>query len=223
MIYRPIRRVVCGGLEAMRFWAAPGKRALRLMRDNLNKRLGSPECPVVHPTLLISLHFWLLLGFAHCYGQPWCKVGKGRIEMAYVLATLAIGVAALVGLPEGSAWQLVPLYLVVELMLFISLFVDRGTLIDPAGSLKGFLLNVVGMVVFFAAAFLSRGCLKDSRNRPGWTAAYASFRTFTTLGSDNLRECTACQLLVVWEGAMAYILTAVIIGGVAGLVVAGRK
>jgi hypothetical protein len=47
-------------------------------------------------------------------------------------------------------------------------------------------------------------------------------RVFTTLGTENLCEHWLCQALTVWESAMAYLLTAVIIGGVASLVVARR-
>jgi len=68
--------------------------------------------------------------------------------------------------------------------------------------------------IFFGDAFLALDCLDNEGIRPGWTTVYASCRTL---------KCVPCQALVVGESVMASLLTAVIIGGVASLVVASRE
>ena len=85
-------------------------------------------------------------------------------------------------------------------------------MLDVGRSLRYFLLNVVGDLLRRRVPGLD--CLDNEGIRPGWTTVYASCRTL---------KCVPCQALVVGESVMASLLTAVIIGGVASLVVASRE
>ena len=151
----------------------------------------------------------------------------GWAQTLYVITTLGLGGAAL-GVTATSAryWWVgaLPLYFVFDLARFIIrwLLFDQGPLISSRRSLGLFLLNNVSVIVFFGAAFVGLGCIADGALIP--TALYASFRTFTTMGPVSIQEsCWPCQVLVMAEGTMGYLLTAAVIGAVAGLVVSDRK
>jgi len=202
------------------------------LRRWLRWKVGSHACPPIHWSHCFSPLLWLQLACACVRDRPWCEVGRGKIELRYTEGTLVVGALALLCLsciPSGWRWPfvVVPLYFVVDLVAFILrwLFVDRGRLLSARRALRGFLVNGIGVTVFFAAAFTGSGCIEEREAPIIATALYASFRTFTTMGPpDTLREAFwPCQGLIVAEGVMAYLLTVAIIGAVAGLVVAERK
>jgi len=182
--------------------------------------------PLIRHTRCLSVEYHLSNCIAECRGRKPREL-PGTQE-GYVAVTLLLGTAALYFhrfLLAGGRWivLLVPLYWVFELAAFILrwLFSDRGRVISFQRSLAGFLLNVVGVVVFFAAAFIGLGCV----TRGTWVALRSSFRIFTSMGSaDNLPDCgRLCAGLVIAEGAMGYLLTVVVIGAAAALVAAKRQ
>ncbi len=96
-------------------------------------------------------------------------------------------------------------------------------------SLAGFLLNMVQIGIFFAVAIVGTKCSEGELTKweLAFTGAYSSFRIITTMGPpSNLKEppCSLfCGGLVMFEGAIGYLLTVVIIGAVASFVAAGRR
>jgi hypothetical protein len=188
-----------------------------------------PICPGV-ALRLASLEFWFSMVVGRIRRRPWCEA-PGWVQMVYVGATLVLGVKGLVLaqlLRDSHPWWstvigLLPLYFVFELALFILrwLFIDLGPLISSRRSLAGFLVNVVGVTIFFAAAFLGAGCISGEVTIR--SATYNSFRTLTTMGPVSIQDgCWQCPVLVMAEGAMGYLLTVVIIGALAGIVAAER-
>ena len=194
------------------------------MQSRWRRFFDWPMCPPVRERCG-SLVFWINWAVAKCCGRTWCDPRLWWVQPVYVLTTPVLGLLALYTATTRSRWWVwaIPLYFVAELALFIVrwLFWDRGPLISARRSLFCFLLNGVGVTVFFAAAFTAMGCIRDVVTIP--TALYNSFRTFTTMGPLNIREeCLRCEVLVVSESMMAYLLTVAVIGAVASLIVAER-
>ena len=216
---------------------APGSRASIVAAAMWAGRVGIFRAwifPLIHRTRWLSLEVCVSTPIANCRGRspseiPWT-------QEAYLVVTLLFGVAALVFHQQGliparsCCWWILlvalPLYWVFELLAFVLrwLFSDRGPVISFQRSLAGVLLNVVGVVVFFAAALIGFGCVIGAG---AWTALRSSFRIFASLGgaadSSVSESCWQCASLVIAEGAMGYLLTVVIIGAVAALVAAKRR
>jgi hypothetical protein len=118
------------------------------------------------------------------------------------------------------------LYLVFELACFILrwVFTDEGPVLNLKRALAGFLLNVVGVTVFFAVALVGFNCVNAPSGQVA-VALYASFRTVTTMGPIGIYEppaCWQCGVLVMAEGAVGYLLTVLIIGALASFIAKER-
>ena len=218
--------------------------ALRILQRVNARLLGDSMLrlcafPLLSRSRCLSVEFWINRSFAKKLGVSW-REAPAWIQELYVLLSLIFGLIALVcvRLVDGdscwhwAAWLILvfgSLYLAMELTFFLLrwLFSDIGRVISVKRSLAGFLLNIVGITVFFAVALVGFGCVKAEREQAAFTGLYSSFRIVTTMGPpSSLKEppCSlACGSLVMAEGAIGYLLTVVIIGAVASFVAAGRR
>jgi len=197
--------------------------------------------PVLRCTQYFSLPYWLnrlassALNLATVKAPPW-------ISEVYLLATLLVGVLALFApafwaLPTcvGVATVAIPLYFALDTALFAVrwIFTDDDPLISYKRALAGYLLNIAGVAIFFAAIFRGADCIDATANGRllspldlSRTALYSSVRTVITIGptrTKELPESWSCGLLLMTENAIAYLLTVIVIAALAGVVANRRK
>lgn len=151
------------------------------------------------------------------------KVPEWVAEL-YQLFSLLVGIVLLIVaqfVPDFLHWAiLIPaLYRPFEILLFAVnwIFVHTGPLHSYKRSLAGFGVNILELVVYFAAAYLSSGCIQSPTRIS--TALYSSLRTLVTIGPIGTSEPPIswfCGALIMAQILIAYFLTIVIVANVVG-------
>jgi hypothetical protein len=147
------------------------------------------------------------------------------VSEIYQLLSLGIAIALLI-LARFAAPKivfivaLIALYRPLEIFLFILnwVFVHSGPLHSYKRSLAGFMLNLVEVVIFYAAVYIGFGCMVPDQTTI-CTALYSSVRISVTIGPVAMGEppaCTLCTTLIVTQVVVSYLLIVVSIANVVG-------
>jgi hypothetical protein len=142
----------------------------------------------------------------------------------YQMFSLIFGVVLLVAACSGYVWlsclsAIVALYRPFEIMVFAIrwVFAPKGLLHSYPRSLAGFIINIMEVVVFFAAAYIGFGLMNGCS--PILTAVYSSARITVTIGPFSTAEPPESLLagaLITAQIAISYFLTVVVVASIIG-------